>query len=111
MRLPVENNRSANGLPNVREGLSGRSARGNVAEDGSEIGVHSLDASYANCGVGGWQRGAVTQIDSDGMREMADTAVLVLEGFAVPVAGGLDGKRHDQESHKCGQEAACHPRL
>jgi hypothetical protein len=61
--------------------------------------IHGLDAGYANRSLGGWERCAVSQLDRYGMSEMADPAVLVLEGFTVPVAGGLDGKRHHEEGH------------
>jgi hypothetical protein len=111
MRSPVENNRGAKGFPNGGEGLGGWSARGNLIKDRVELRIHRLEASDANRSAGKRQCCAVTQFDGYRMREMADPAVLVLEGIAVPVAGGLDGKGHNQESHKSGKDAARYPRL
>jgi len=40
------------------------------------------------------------------MSEMADAAVLIFVGIAVPVAGGLEGKAHDGGGQKDGQKRA-----
>jgi hypothetical protein len=52
----------------------------------------------------------VSQVNSYGVSKMADSAVLVFVGLAVPVAGGLEGKGHNQESHESGQDPAGYPR-
>jgi hypothetical protein len=72
--------------------------------------IKRLDSSYVNCSVGGWQRRAVSQVNGHGVSKMANPAVLVFVGLAMPVAGGLEGKGHNQESHKSGQDPAGYPR-
>ena len=52
-----------------------------------------------------WQPGAMREVNGYRVSDMANAAVLVLEGSAVPVARGLQCERH----HHKGQEGGQYP--
>ena len=105
MRFAADSGPGANEFPCVRAELSGRGARGNLAEDGREIRVHRLDPNYANRIGRCRQRCRVIEINGYRVREMADAAVVILVGLCVPVPGRLESERHHQESHHRGDDA------
>ena len=105
MRIAADFRPGADEFPIERAGLSRRSARGNLTEDGGEVRVYRLDSNYMNRSGRCRQSCAVTEIDDYRVSEMADAAVVIFVGLRMPVRGRLNGKRHHQESHQSGDDA------
>jgi hypothetical protein len=50
------------------------------------------------------QHCGVQEVNNHGMSDMADEALLIFEGIAVPVAGGLERKGQHEDGHEDGQD-------
>ncbi len=72
--------------------------------DKFEMRVDWLSLIQSHDNLRGWETGAMSKINRGRMRDMANAAVLVLEGPVVPVTRGLEGERHHQDGQQDGQD-------
>ena len=86
----------------MRGELSGRGARRNLMRNNLEMRVDGQSQNEPDDRIRHRQSGAMREVNSHRVSDMANAAVLVLEGSVVPVTRGQEAKRHNQDRHKSG---------
>ncbi len=92
-------------LAMFREGLNGRRARRDLMRNKLKMEIDWPSLNQPDDCIRRRQPGAMREVNGYRVSDMANAAVLVLEGSAVPVARGLQCERH----HHKGQEGGQYP--
>ena len=103
MRPVIRMDHGAVGFAMFGGELSGRRARRNLMRNNLELGVDWPSLNQPDDYIRRRQPGAMREVNGYRVSGMADAAVLVFEGPVVPVACGLQRKRHHQNRHNDGE--------
>jgi len=105
MRPAVRMDHGAVVIATVREGLSGRPARGKLMEDRVELRVNRRRRNQPDDHIRGDKRSDEREVNSHRMSHMAHAALLIFECIGVPVSRSLQSKRQHERGHKDGQDS------